>query len=186
MAISLVKPKAWIGPPHPRKDPLSPTIDTYLYGRKGYEMMMVWETPDVIPSLSPVMMDFERIWQAASKINYSKSLETVTTPKTRLKREFEPPAVRDLKAQLPHDITVAGPNLATQAIRAGLVEEFQLLIVPALLGGGTQVLLSSVGVQMDLLDECSFDNDRSIFVIARGPVEDSGQRVDPRGDPASQ
>lgn len=148
--------------------------------------MMVWETPDVIPSLSPVMMDFERIWQAASKIIYSKSLETVTTPKTRLKREFEPPAVRDLKAQLPHDITVAGPNLATQAIRAGLVEEFQLLIVPALLGGGMQVLPSSVGVQMDLLDECSFDNDRSIFVIARGPVEDSGQRVDPRGDPASQ
>jgi dihydrofolate reductase len=128
-------------------------IGTYLCGRKMYETMMVWETPDVIPGLTPAMMDFARIWQAADKIVYSKSLETVSTPKTRLEREFEPQAVRDLKAQLPHDISVAGPNLAAQAIRAGLVDEYQLLVVPIMLGGGKRVLPSNAGVKLDLLDE---------------------------------
>jgi dihydrofolate reductase len=133
-------------------------IGSYLYGRKEYETMMVWETPDVIPGLTPAMMDFGQIWQAAGKIVYSKTLETVSTPKTRLEREFEPQAVRDLKAQLPHDISVAGPNLAAQAIQAGLVDEYQLLVVPVLLGGGKRVLPSSVGVQLDLLDERRFGN----------------------------
>ena len=128
-------------------------IGTYLYGRKNYETMTIWETPDVMPDQTSAMMDFGRIWQAADKIVYSKSLETVSTPKTRLEREFEPQAVRDLKAQSPHDISVAGPNLAAQAIRAGLVDEYQLLVVPFMLGGGKRVLPSNVGVKLDLLDE---------------------------------
>jgi dihydrofolate reductase len=128
-------------------------IGTYLYGRKNYETMTIWETPDVIPGRTPAMMDFGQIWQAANKIVYSKSLETVSTRKTRLEREFEPQAVRDLKAQLPHDISVAGPNLAAQAIRAGLVDEYQLLVIPIMLGGGKRVLPSNVGVKLDLLDE---------------------------------
>jgi hypothetical protein len=78
----------------------------YLYGRKMYETMAIWETPDVIPGRTPAMLDFARIWQAADKIVYSKSLETVSTPKTRLEREFDPHAVHDLKAQLPHDVEV--------------------------------------------------------------------------------
>jgi dihydrofolate reductase len=88
-----------------------------LYGRKMYETMAIWQTPDVIPGQTPAMLDFARIWQAADKIVYSKSLETVSTPKTRLDREFDPQAVRDLKAQLPHDVSVGGPTLAAQAIR---------------------------------------------------------------------
>ena len=120
--------------------------------------MTVWETPDVIPGLTPAMMDFARIWQAADKIVYSKSLETVSTPKTRLEREFEPQVVRDLKAQLPHDISVAGPNLAAQAIRAGLVDEYHLLVVPIMLGGGKRVLPGNVRVKLDLLDERRFGN----------------------------
>jgi dihydrofolate reductase len=128
-------------------------IGTYLYGRKNYETMTIWETPDVIPDRTPTMMDFGRIWQAADKIVYSKSLETVSTPKTRIEREFEPQAVCDLKAQLPHDISVAGPNLAAQAIRAGIVDEYQLLVIPIMLGGGKRILPSSVGVKLDLLDE---------------------------------
>ena len=128
-------------------------IGTYLYGRKNYETMKGWQTPEVIPGLTPAMMDFAPIWQAADKIVYSKSLETISTPKTRLEREFEPQTVRDLKAQLPHDISVAGPNLAAQAIRAGLVDEYQLLVIPMILGGGKRVLPSNVGVKLDLLDE---------------------------------
>ncbi|MFN8530109.1 MAG: dihydrofolate reductase family protein [Anaerolineae bacterium] len=128
-------------------------IGTYLYGRKNYETMAVWQTPDVIPELTPASMEFGRIWQAAEKIVYSKSLETVSTPKTRLEREFDPQMVRDLKAQSPHDLSVSGPNLAAQAIRAGLVDEFQLLVVPTVLGRGKRILPDSVGVKLDLLDE---------------------------------
>ena len=128
-------------------------IGLYLYGRKMYETMAIWQTPDAIPGLPSAMLNFAAIWQAADKIVYSKSLEIVSTPKTRLEREFDPQAVRDLKAQLPHDISVAGPNLAAQAIRARLVDEYQLLVVPIVLGGGKRVLPSNVGLKLDLLDE---------------------------------
>jgi dihydrofolate reductase len=133
-------------------------VGTYLYGRKIYETMSVWQTPEVIPGLTPVEMEFARIWQAADKIVYSRSLETVSTPNTRLEREFEPQAVRDLKAQLPRDISIEGPNLAAQAIRAGLVDEYELLVVPFILGGGNRILPGNVSVQLDLLEERRFGN----------------------------
>jgi dihydrofolate reductase len=133
-------------------------MGTYLYGRKLYQTMAIWETPDVIPGRTPAMLDFARIWQAADKIVYSKSLETVSTPKTRLEREFDPQAVRDLKAQLPHDVSVGGPTLAAHAIRTGLVDEIHLFVVPIVIGGGKQVLPSNVCVKLDLLDERRFAN----------------------------
>jgi len=133
-------------------------IGTYLYGRKTYETMAVWETPEVIPGRMPGMLDFARIWQAAEKIVYSKSRETVSTPKTRLERDFDPQAVRDLKAQSPLDISLGGPTLAAHAIRTGLVDEYHLLVVPAMLGGGRRVLASNVRIRLDLLDERRFTN----------------------------
>jgi dihydrofolate reductase len=133
-------------------------IGMYLYGRKMYETMAIWETPDVIPGRTPAMLGFARIWQAADKIVFSKSLETVSTRKTRLVREFDPQAVRDLKAQLPHDVSVGGPTLAAHAIRTGLVDEYHLLVVPIMLGGGKRVLPSNVCVKLDLLDERRFAN----------------------------
>ena len=133
-------------------------IGTCLYGRRMYETMMVWQTPEVLPGPTPADMDFARIWQAADKIVYSRSLEAVSTPKTRLEREFEPQAVRALKAHLPHDISVDGTDLAAQAIRAGLVDEVQLLVVPFILGGGKRVLPGGVRVKLDLLEERRFGN----------------------------
>src|SRR5215467_2405583 len=103
-------------------------IGMYLYGRKMYETLAIWETPDVIPGRTPAMMDFARIWQAAGKIVYSKSRETVSTAKTRLEREFDPGAVRELKARSPRHISVAGPTLAAHAIRTGLVDEYHMLV----------------------------------------------------------
>src|SRR5260221_2109247 len=134
------------------------SIGMYLYGRKMYETMAVWETPEVIPGRTPAMLDFARIWQAADKIVYSKSRETVSAPKTRLEREFHPQVVRELKAQSPLDISVAGPTLAAHAIRSGLVDEDHLLVVPTMLGGGTRVLPSNVPIRLDLLDERRFAN----------------------------
>jgi dihydrofolate reductase len=133
-------------------------IGTYLYGRKEYETMAVWETPEVIPGLMPAMLDFGRIWQGADKIVYSKSRETVSTPRTRLDREFDPQAVQQLKAQSPLDISVAGPTLAAQAIRTGLVDEYHLLVVPTMLGGGIRVLPGNVCIRLNLRDERRFAN----------------------------
>ena len=133
-------------------------IGTYLYGRKEYETMAVWQTPEVVPGLTPAMLEFSRIWEAADKIVYSRSRETVSTPKTRLEREFHPQAVRELKAQSPLDISVAGPTLAAHAIRTGLVDEYHLLVVPTMLGGGKRVLPSNVCVRLDLLEERRFTN----------------------------
>jgi len=133
-------------------------IGTYLYGRKTYETMAVWETPEVIPGRMPGMLDFARIWQAADKIVYSRSLGTVSTAKTRLEREFNPQAIRDLKAQLPHDVSVGGPSLAAHAIRAGLVDEYHLFVAPVLLGGGKRVLPGDGCIKLDLLDERRFAN----------------------------
>jgi dihydrofolate reductase len=133
-------------------------IGTYLYGRRTYETMAVWETPDVIPGLKPSMLGFARIWQGATKIVYSGSLEDVATPKTRLEREFDAQAVRDLKAQSHHDVSVGGPTLAAHAIRAGLVDEYHLFVVPAIRGGGKRVLPGEVSVRLDLLDERRFSN----------------------------
>ena len=133
-------------------------IGLYLYGRKIYETMAIWETPDVIPGLTPAMRDFARIWQAADKIVYSKSLEIVSTTKTRLEREFDPQVVRDLKARLPHDVSVAGPTLAAHAIRTGLVDEYHLFVVPMMIGGGNRVLPGNVRAKLDLVDERRFAN----------------------------
>lgn len=133
-------------------------IGTYLYGRKEYETMAVWERPEVLPDLTPVMLDFARIWQAAEKIVYSKSRETVSTPRTRLEREFDPQAIRELKAQSPLDISVAGPTLAAHAIRAGLVDEYHLLVAPAMLGGGIRVLPGDVRMNLEFLGERRFGN----------------------------
>ena len=132
-------------------------IGTYLYGRKMYQTMAVWETPDVIPGRTPAILDFARIWQAADKIVYSKSLETVSTRKTRLERDFDPQVVRGLKSQLHHDVAVGGPTLAAHAIRAGLVDEYHLFVVPVMIGGGKPVLPGNVRVTLELLDERSFD-----------------------------
>jgi dihydrofolate reductase len=133
-------------------------VGTYLYGRRTYETMAVLETPDVIPGLKPDMVEFARIWQAAGKIVYSRSLETVAAPKTRLEREFDAQAVRDLKAQSHHDISVGGPTLAAHAIRAGLVDEYHLFVVPVLRGGGKRILPAEVSVKLDLLEQRRFAN----------------------------
>lgn len=131
-------------------------IGTYLYGRGMYQTMAVWETPAAIPNPLPGMPEFARIWQAAEKIVYSRTLDAVSTPRTRLEREFDPQAIRDLKARSARDITIGGPTLARQAIRDGLVDEYRLLVVPAMIGGGRQVLGGGPFTQVDLLDERRF------------------------------
>ena len=127
-------------------------VGTHIYGRKMYETMKVWETPEVIPGATPAALDFAKIWQAADKIVYSKTLESVSTAKTRLEREFDAQALRGLKG----DVTIGGPTLAAHAIRAGVVDEYLLFVVPFLLGRGIPIFPSDIRVSLELLDARRF------------------------------
>ena len=131
---------------------------TYLYGRRMYEVMSGWEAVPRDADQSAVMRDFAEIWRAADKIVYSRTLEAVSTAKTRIERDLDPAAIRQLKAGAQRDVTVGGPDLAAQAIKAGLVDECHLFVVPVVVGGGKESLPGGVRLKLQLLDERSFDN----------------------------
>ena len=133
-------------------------VGTYLYGRRMYEVMVAWETAHTLADQRPVMQDFAKLWQAADKIVYSKTLETPSSARTRIEPDFDPAAVRQLKTQAGRDLSVGGPELAAQAIKAGLVDEFHLFLVPIVVGGGNQALPDHVRLQLGLLDERRFGN----------------------------
>jgi dihydrofolate reductase len=143
---------------HAYVNDLERPVGTYLYGRRMYEVMSHWETAPTRAGQPPVMRDFAEIWQAADKIVYSRTLESVSSARTRIEREFDPEAVRRLKASAERDITIGGPALAAQAFRAGLVDECQLFVAPILVGGGKQSLPDRVRVNLELLDERRFGN----------------------------
>ena len=133
-------------------------VGTYLYGRRMYQVMVGWETAHTLADQPPVMRDFAEIWQAADKIVYSRTLETVSTARTRIERDFDPRAVRRMKASAGRDITVGGPALAAQAIKAGLVDECHLFVTPIVVGGGTHSLPHDVHLKLELLDVHRFGN----------------------------
>ena len=130
-------------------------VGTYLYGRRMYETMLYWETAHMVLELPPFVADFTEMWQAADKIVFSKSLTETSSSRTRIERDFDPDMVRQIKASTGRDITVGGSNLAGQAIRYGLVDELQLLVVPVIVGGGKKSLPDNeMGVgEWELLDE---------------------------------
>ena len=129
---------------------------TYLYGRRMYEVMAFWETAHVLADQTPATKDYAAIWQAADKIVYTRTLEKVTSARTRIERDFEPEAVRQMKAQAGRDISVGGPHLAAEAITAGLVDEYHLFVTPILVGGGNSALPDNVFVNLQLVDERRF------------------------------
>jgi dihydrofolate reductase len=133
-------------------------VGTYLYGRRMYETMRSWETAHTLAGQSAVSLDFARIWQAADKIVYSTTLQGADTARTRVERDFDPDQVRKLKEAVSRDLTVGGPHLAAQAIAAGLVDEYQLFLVPAVVGGGTRALPDRVRLDLALADERRFAN----------------------------
>ena len=129
---------------------------THLYGRRMYESMRVWETDPNLAAESPLMRDFAEVWQAADKIVYSKTLETVSTRKTQIERSFNPEAIRQLKEAAEHDILIGGPELAAHAFRSGLIDECHLFLIPIIVGGGKQALPDNVRFELELLEERRF------------------------------
>jgi dihydrofolate reductase len=133
-------------------------VGTYLYGRRMYETMAVWETDRTLADRSVLLRDFAQIWQGADKIVYSTRLENPSTARTRIERDFDPEAVRRLKASAERDLTVGGPDLAGHAFKAGLVDECQLFVAPVVVGGGKQSLPDDVRLELELLDQRRFGN----------------------------
>jgi dihydrofolate reductase len=143
---------------HSYVNELASSVGTYLYGRRMYETMVYWETAHTDPDQSPVVLDWARQWQAAEKVVYSRTLAEPRSARTRIEREFDPEAVRRLKADAGHDITVNGPELAGQALRAGLVDEIQMIVYPVIVGGGKRFFPEGVRLDLELLEERRFGN----------------------------
>ena len=131
-------------------------VGTYLYGRRMYEVMAFWETALTLAGQPPFVRDFAEIWQAADKVVYSRTLERVSSTRTRIERDFDPDAIRRMKAAARRDITVGGPHLAAQALGAGLVDEVHAFVVPMVVGGGNRFLPDGVRFELELLDERRF------------------------------
>ena len=160
---------------------LERSVGTYLYGRRMYETMVFWETAHELVDEPEVMHDFARLWQAADKVVYSKKLEAARSARTRIERDFDPESVRRMKAAASRDITVGGPHLAAEALRAGLVDELHLLVVPVIIGGGNKSLPDGLRLKLDLIDQRAF---RSGVVHLRYRItnhEPISKAEDPRG-----
>ncbi|CAN5890303.1 hypothetical protein BH24DEI2_BH24DEI2_09090 [soil metagenome] len=120
--------------------------------------MLYWETAHTLTDQSQVEQDFAELWQVADKVVYSKTLDKVSSAKTRLERDFDVEAVRQMKARAKRDLSIGGPNLAAQAIEADLVDEYLLVVAPVMVGGGKQALPNHVRLKLELLDERRFNN----------------------------
>ena len=133
-------------------------IGTYLLGRRMYETMVFWETAEVTPDQCEPASDYAGIWRAAEKVVFSRSLDQVSSAKTRIERDFDAESIRRLKAEADSDISIGGPELAGEAIRAGLVDEYHLWINPIVVGGGNAALPSDARVELELLEQRRFDS----------------------------
>ena len=136
---------------------LSRPVGTFLLGRRMYEVLVAWETMD-LAGQPPVIRDFAGIWRSADKLVYSRTLERASSARTRIERDFDPEAVRRLKAAAGRDLSVGGPHLAAGAFKAGLVDECHLFLAPIVVGGGTRSLPDEVRLELELLDERRFGN----------------------------
>jgi dihydrofolate reductase len=134
---------------------LARPVGTHLYGRRMYEVLVAWET---VTDQTPYIRDFAEIWRAADKVVYSRTLAAPSSARTRIERDFDPEAVRRMKAAAGRDLTVGGPELAAHAFKAGLVDECHLFLAPIVVGGGNQALPDKVRVKLELLDERRFGN----------------------------
>jgi dihydrofolate reductase len=131
---------------------------TYLYGRRMYETLSVWETDPTLAARSDLTARYARAWQAADKIVYSSTLTAPITMSARLERHFDPSAIRDMKAASDRDLLIGGPNLAAQALAAGLVDEVALFVWPVILCGRNPALPTKTRIHLELIDEHRFDN----------------------------
>jgi dihydrofolate reductase len=135
---------------------LGASLGTYLYGRKMYDTMVFWETALEDPNLPKVAVDWARQWQAAEKVVFSRTITEPRSARTRIENDFDPEKIKEMKKTSQHDMSVDGPELAAQAIKAGLVDEFQMIVCPVIVGGGKRFFPDDVKLDLKLIDEKKF------------------------------
>ncbi len=145
-------------PVHSFINDLERSVGTYLYGRRMYEVMSWWESIGGAGEQPRHIEDFAQVWRGTDKVVYSSTLAVVSSARTRIEREFDAAAVERIKAESERDISIGGPTLASAAIAAGLVDEYQLFIAPVIVGGGLRAFLGGAGRDLELLGEHRFDN----------------------------
>ena len=133
-------------------------VGTFVLGRRMYEVLSYWENPPMLDEQPAVIREFAAIWRAADKVVYSRTLGTASSARTRIERDFDPEAVRRMKASAARDLSIGGPELAAQAIKASLVDEVHLLLTPVIVGGGKRSLPDGARVKLDLMSERRFRN----------------------------
>jgi dihydrofolate reductase len=142
---------------HTAVNDLTRGVATFLLGRRMYDVLVAWETMDTRDQPAPIR-DFAEIWKGADKVVYSRTLEAPSSARTRVEREFDPEAVRRMVDAGQGDLSVAGPELAAQAMRAGLVDEVHLFLSPVVVGGGTPAFPEDLTLELELLEERRFGN----------------------------
>jgi len=152
-------------------------VGTYLYGRRMYETMRVWETEVGGESDPAFMRDFAKIWRAADKVVYSTSLKQVSTPRTRLERTFDLDAIREMKSRAGQDLGIGGPGLAAHAFRAGLVDEIHLFLAPIIVGGGKPSLPDDVRLKLRLIDQRLFKGTGIVHVRYRSDTSEASRSM---------
>lgn len=139
-------------------------VGTFLLGRKVYEIMKVWDviptegTNEAMDGPSEAMNDFAKIWQAARKIVYTTTLSNVDIANATIERSFDPNTIRKWLAGSEKDFDIGGPQLAAEAIKAGIIDEYHHIIVPVMIGGGTSWLPQGVNASLKLVDVRRFEN----------------------------
>lgn len=131
-------------------------VSTYLYGRRMYELMTVWETDPAAAAQSPGSAEFAKVWQRAHKVVFSTTLAAASTSNTTLERAFDAERVTQIKAESAGDLTIDGPTIAAYAFRAGLVDVIDVVVVPVTIGGGTSIWPEGVRLELRLLEERRF------------------------------
>ncbi|MGA9159680.1 MAG: dihydrofolate reductase family protein [Actinomycetota bacterium] len=143
---------------HTYVNDLERRVGTYLYGRRMYEVMAFWEMDEAVAGQPPFIQDYAEIWRAADKVVYSTTSDAVSSAKTRIERDFDPDAVRQMKASAKRDLSIGGPGLAGQALAARSVDECHLFLTPIVVGGGIRSLPDDIRLELELLDERRFGN----------------------------
>jgi dihydrofolate reductase len=144
---------------HAAVNDLERPVGTHLYGRRMYETMAFWETDAAsAEGRSAAVRDFAAIWRQAEKVVYSRSLERVSSRRTRIERSFEPDAIRSMKEAADRDLAIGGATLAAQAFAAGLVDELHLFLAPVVVGAGKRALPEGRRFGLELLDERRFES----------------------------
>ncbi|MEA2498777.1 MAG: hypothetical protein QOH26_1182 [Actinomycetota bacterium] len=107
----------------------------HLLGRRLYETMTYWKTAHEDPELTDYAREFAEIWNPLPKVVFSHTLDEVGSD-ARLARGTIAEEVAELQERSGKDVAIGGADLAAEAIKLGLVDDFQLFVYPVIVGGG--------------------------------------------------